>query len=372
MTREPQHDAVQRTDGRRVGVLLTGPTRRWRRRLASARNYARVASRFAPYTRNRRGSMTVALLLSLAFTLMRVLEPWPMKLIIDSVLLGAALPDALPAALAPSTGPRTLLLVLLVASIILVAFLRGLFYYWHRLRVARLGIEVTADLRFDLYRHIQHLSLSFHDRRRTGDLIVRLTSDIRMLRSAFVSLPLELIEGFLLMTGMAVVMLLMDWQLALLAIVMLPTVAVAVRRYQRPMRQAIRRQREREGNLASMATEALGAIRVVKGFRGEKAELKRFRGANRKDVRSGLKASRFEAKLRWSAELSISLITAVIVLLAVRRILAGVLSVGDMIVFLAYLRVYARPLRRASKIAERMIRASAAGERVLRILELES
>ncbi len=339
-----------------------------RGRLRRARRWTRVAGQLAPYLAERRRSLAGALALSLGYTLMRLAEPWPMKFIIDEVLLGNE--DGL-VRRSPGRGEAGALYGL-VAAIVGLALLRGLFYYRHRLRVARLGIEVTSDLRFDLYRHLQGLSLSFHDRRRTGDLIVRLTSDIRMLRAAFVSLPLELTEGVLLMTGMAVVMLLMDWQLALLALVMLPLVAVSVRRYRRPMRQAIRRQREREGHLATMAAESLGAIRVVKGFRGEKTELARFRGANRKDVRSGLKASRFEAKLKWSAEVSIAVITAVIVLLASRRILAGALSVGDMVVFLSYLAVYARPLRRVSKITERMIRASAAGERVLRILGTRS
>jgi ATP-binding cassette, subfamily B, bacterial len=263
------------------------------------------------------------------------------------------------------------LLYALGGGMVLLALLRGLFYYRLKLRASRLGIEVSAGLRMELYRHIQSLPLSFHDRRRTGDLIVRLTSDVRMLRDSFVSLPLELIESVLLMVGMAIILMLMDWQLGLLALAMLPMVAILVRRYRRPMRHAIRKQREREGHLATLASETLGAIRVVQGFRREDQEVKRFGGASRRDVRSGLKASRFEAKLKWAADLTVSLITAVIVLLAARRILLRSLSVGDLVVFVTYLRVYARPLQRISRLTERMIRATAAGERILRILELE-
>jgi ATP-binding cassette subfamily B protein len=316
--------------------------------------------------------MALGLGLSLAFTAMRLLEPWPIKMIIDNVLLGKDLPGFLPGALDTPGQLRMPLLLVLVGGIVAIAFLRGLLYYRRRLLLARLGIEVSSNLRLDLYRHVQHLSLSFHDRRRTGDLIVRLTSDIRMLRQAFISLPLELTEGILLMLGMGVVLLVMDWQLALLALFLMPIVAVLVRHYQRPMRKAIRKQREREGQLATMAAESLGAIRVVQGFRREKDEIKRFGGASRRDVRSGLKASRFEAKLRWSSELSVSLITALIILLAARRIVLESLSVGDLIVFISYLRIYARPLRQISRMTERMIRAAAAGERVLRILQTDS
>jgi ABC-type multidrug transport system fused ATPase/permease subunit len=111
---------------------------------------------------------------------------------------------------------------------------------------------------------------------------------------------------------------------------------------------------------------------MVQGFRRERYEVKRFGGANRKDMRSGLKPSRFEAKLKWSADLSVSLITALIILLATRKILLGSFTVGDLVVFLSYLRIYARPLQRVSRITERMIRATAAGERVLSVLRTES
>jgi ABC-type multidrug transport system fused ATPase/permease subunit len=335
------------------------------------RKYTRTARSLAHYLDGRRGPMLLGLVLSLAFTSMRLLEPWPIKAIIDNVLLGQPWPGFLPGPGA-GDGTRMPLLLTLVAGIVVIAFLRGLFYYRRRLLLARLGIEVSAELRVDLYRHIQYLSLNFHDRRRTGDLIVRLTSDIRMLRQAFISLPLELVESVVLMLGMAAILLVMDWQLALLALTLMPLVAVLVRRYQKPMRRAIRKQREREGHLATLASESLGAIRVVQGFRGEKREIKRFGGASRRDVRSGLKASRYEAKLRWAAELSVSLITAVIVLLASRRILQGSLSVGDLIVFISYLRVFTRPLQRVSRLTERMARSSAAGERILRILQIES
>lgn len=350
----------------------SGPPSRLLRAWKKWRRYVQTAGQLAPYLHGRRSAMALGLGLSLAFTSMRLLEPWPIKMIIDNVLLGKDLPGFLPGALDTPGQLRTPLLLVLVGAIVAIAFLRGLFYYRRRLLLARLGIEVSSNLRLDLYRHVQHLSLSFHDRRRTGDLIVRLTSDIRMLRQAFISLPLEVTEGILLMLGMGVVMLVMDWQLALLALFLLPIVAVLVRRYQRPMRKAIRKQREREGQLATMAAESLGAIRVVQGFRREKDEVKRFGGASRRDVRSGLKASRFEAKLRWSSELSVSLITALIILLAARRIVLESLTVGDLIVFISYLRIYARPLRQISRMTERMIRASAAGERVLRILQTES
>jgi ABC-type multidrug transport system fused ATPase/permease subunit len=226
-------------------------------------------------------------------------------------------------------------------------------------------------MRLDLYGHLQQLSFRFHDRRRTGDMITRLTSDIRFLRDVFISLPLAMMSELFLVAGMLVVMFLMDWSLTLLALVTLPGLALMLRMYQRPMRKAIRRQREREGEIASIATEVLGAIKVVQGFRREQHEIDRFSVTNKRSLRTGLKAARLEAKLRWSAEVTVAIVTAVVIGVAARRVLTGALSPGDLIVFVSYLRTFNRPLRRVSRMAERAARGAVAGERVLKMLQIE-
>ncbi len=343
--------------------------RKLRKPARNARAYLKVTERFRPYLRRRRGSAALAFSMAFGYSLMKVIEPWPLKLIIDNVLLGQPL-DWFPFAAGDTGDGQPLdLLYILVIAVIAIAFVTGLVYYWQRLLISKLGIEISAELRSDLYEHLQRLSLTFHDRRKTGDLLVRLTSDIRLIRQAFVTLPVELVEGLLLMGAMTVVMLFMDWQLALVALALLPMFAVIVKRYQRPMKRTIRKQREHEGQLATLASEALGAIKVVQAFRRERYEVRRFGGANKQDLRSGVKAARYEAKMKWASELAVAFGTAAIILLASRRILQGSLSPGDLIVFIAYLRIYARPLRRISRITERMARSTAAGERVLDILK---
>lgn len=317
------------------------------------------------------GAMGFALLTALGYAAMRILEPWPIKLVIDNVLLDQPLTWFPQSEFFAEHAGANWLLYILVLAILATAFVRGLCYYQQRLSAARLGIGIIADLRLDLYKHLQHLSLAYHNRRRTGDTIVRLTSDMRMLRESFVSLPLEILESVLLMTGMAIVMLLMDWQLAILALALVPALATLVQKYRRPIAAAAREQRKREGNLATVASESLGAIGVVQGFGGEADEIERFGGANRKSQRSEVKMARYEAKLRWGTELAVAAATAAIVLVASRRVLEATLSPGDLIVFITYLRIFARPMRRVSGITRRLSRATAAGERVLDVLATE-
>jgi ATP-binding cassette, subfamily B, bacterial len=371
MRLSPQEQPPQETPSAgsrpRRGLLavLHRRQRMVRRHFAAFRE---VVARLAPYLRERRGSLALALAATLGYMAMRLLEPWPLKLIFDHVLLGAPLPPAL-SFLDDWAGSSGALLGVLVASIVGIALASGFLYYWQNVLSAQIGQHVVAALRIDVYRHLHRLDFSFHDRRRTGDLLVRLVADIRLLRDALVKIPLDLSENSLLLFGMAVIMLFIDWQLALISFMALPLLVVLVGRHRKPMRAAIRKQRRQEGDLATVASESLGAIRVVQGFGLEERELERFGGVSRRSVRQGVKAARIEAKLRWSSDLAVGIITALVIGVAARRILAAELSPGDLIIFVAYLRTFSRPLRRASRTTEQVTRTATAGERILEILD---
>ena len=346
-------------------------SRLWRRVQRGWQHWRREAARLAPYVRPRTGRLVLSGAFGLGYTTMRLLEPWIMALVIDHVVLDRPLPRFLSVLPEWARSGRLTLLYVLVAGLLAIALVRGVLYYYHRLLAARVGQEVTADLRLDLYAHLQHLSFAFHDRRRTGDVLTRLTSDTRLLRDIFIALPLALGSELFLMAGMIAVMALMDWTLALVALSAIPAVALVLQAFQRPMRQAIRRQREREGHLANLAAESLGAIRVVQSFRREKFEIERFGSQNRRGLREGLKAARLEARLRWSADLIVAIVVGIVLTVATRKVLANALSPGDLIVFVAYLRAFIRPISQVSRMAERAARGAAAGERVFNLLRSE-
>lgn len=331
-------------------------------------NFQRAAMLFTPYMRKRRGTLSMALAFTVGFMLMTVLVPWPMKMILDNVILDRPLPSFLAPFLSPVADDRISLLYVLAGAVVLIAVLRGIMYFYRELLTKMVGHEVVAKVRVDLYSHLQRLSFSFHDRRRTGDLLSRLTVDIRTLREVLVALPLEIIGEVLLVVVMAGVMFLMDWRLALISLTVIPALALLVRIYQGPLRDAIRRQRQQEGSLSTMALEVLGAIKVVQGFTREEAEIQRFSGQNNRSLRSGLRAVRLEAKLNWSSEIVLAIGTAVVIMVAVHRVLAGALSPGDLLVFVAYLRAFYRPMRHISRMTQRAARGAACGERVLEIL----
>ncbi len=348
--------------------LFAGVRRRWGKRRRQWREFMDVAARFWPYVRKRKGKLGIALALDLGYVAFGLLEPWPIKAIFDYVLLD----QPLPAVFAPVGGDRLLLLNLFVAAIVVIALARGLLYFYRQILVAKVGQQVAADLRLDVYSHLQRLSFSFHEQRKTGDLITRLTSDIQVLREMFTTLPVTVTGEAMLVVGMGIVMLVMDWQLALMALIALPCLAILLQAYRRPLKQAIRKQRKREGRLATIASESLGAIKVVQGFHRESYEIERFGAQNKQSLRSGVRAARVEAKLRWGAELAVAVVTALVFAVAARRVVSGALSPGDLLVFMFYLQAFNRPLRRISRMAQRAARTTAAGERILDTLRVES
>ncbi len=344
---------------------------RARKSLRSWRDWWVMAGRLYPYVHKRRARFALAGATAIGYALVRLVEPWTIKLILDSVVLEHPVPGVLAGWLGSWGTDRIALLNVLVVAIVVIALLSGLLYYHQKLFAAQVGHRAVADLRLDLYRHLQGLCFAFHERRRTGDLLARLTSDIRFLREMFVSLPLSMLQELFLMLGMVAVMAWMDWSLTLLALTSVPAIAFLLHSYQGPMRTALRRQRDREGDIATTAAEVFGAIKVVQSFGRERKEADRFGASNKRSLRTGLKATRLEAKLRWYAEITVALVTAAVVAVAVRRVLSGALLPGDLIVFVAYLKNFNRPLRRVSRMAERSARGVAAGERVFAMLEVE-
>lgn len=343
----------------------------YKKKVAQWQAFYAMTGHFVPYLKKQSKKLFLSFCAGIGFTIFGMLEPWPLKMIFDNVFLQDPLPRLTKPLLSQfEENPMSLLYALIVA-IVVITFFRGVFYYYQQLLTSRAGQQIVSSIRLQLYRHLQTLSFSFHDRRQTGDMLTRLTNDIRILREILISLPLTLMSDFLLMIGMLVVMAFMDWQLTLMALSVIPILALLVKRYRFPMKQAMRTQREKEGHLTTIASEVLGAIKVVQGFHQEDKEVGRFGSQNKDSLSSGLKATRLEAKLKWASDLSVALVTALILGVAGNRVLTGVLSPGDLLVFVFYLKTFNRPLRRISKLTEQMARGTACGERILDLLQIE-
>ena len=316
--------------------------------------------------------LAAALACALAYSAARLAEPWPLKYIFDNVL--GSQPLDTPSDWVNETIGSDPTRILLVASgaILVLALLRGVFYYYQRVVTARVGERVALDLRQQLFAHLQRLPLSYHARRSTGDLLVRLTGDVNALRELLVATLVTLLSEAAILVGFVTVMFLLEWRVAVVAILVVPVIFTLVTVYSSRIRAATRKQRRREGELASHLGEALTGIHVVQMFAREDHGDERLRRLNDKSFREGLRATRLEAQLNRAVELSIAGATAAALFFGATQVLAGRLTSGELIVFIVYLQGFYRPLRRISRVTLRAAKVSSCVERITDVLDEES
>jgi ATP-binding cassette subfamily B protein len=316
--------------------------------------------------------LALALLCSLGYTAARLAEPWPLKLIFDNVLIGQPLVTGLSWLDDTIGDDRILVLAASVSAILVLALVRGLIYYWQSVLTARVGQEVVMSLRRQLFAHMQRLSLRFHHRASVGDLLTRLTGDINMLRELLVGVLLSVTSEAIILVGFVAVMFLMEWRLALVAVIVIPVVFVLLTVYSGRIRDAAHKQRRREGELASRVHQVLSGIHVVQAFARESDEDERLRSLSKRSMRSGLKATRLEAQLNRSVEMTLAVATAVTLGFGSLQVIEGRLTPGELIVFAAYMQSFYRPLRRISRVTERGAKAATCLERVTSVLNQDA
>ena len=217
-------------------------------------SFWQVMAHFWPYAQPQRlliGGSLAALMGSMAF---RLLEPWPLKFVIDHLVpvdAGTANPPWI-----EQLGTNTLLL-LAASALVLFAFLRAATAHAANVGLFTVGSRAVTRLRNDVYQHLQSLPMTFHRRARTGDMVVRVTRDVNLLRDVVSTAVLPLLASLLMLVGMLTVMFFVQWRLTLVALSIIPLFWVATIRISRRIREAARKQRQREGAMASVAAEAL-------------------------------------------------------------------------------------------------------------------
>jgi ATP-binding cassette, subfamily B, bacterial len=322
----------------------------------------RLLKRFRPYLRRQQALVAGGFAALFAEVALRLLEPWPLKYVIDHLLGGST------AAAGPGLGGEQLLVAAALAVVVL-AGARALTAYMSTVGFALAGQRVLTEVRGDLFRHLQRLSLDFHNRARGGDLTLRVIGDVGMVRDVVVTAALPLLGNVLILLGMIAVMFWMNAQLALLGIAVLPLFWLRTVRLGRRIREVSREQRKREGAMAATAAEALGGIRVVQAMSLEPVFDEAFTAQNRRSLRDGAKSKRLEAGLERSVDVLTAVATALVLWYGATLVLAGTLTAGDLIVFLAYLKNAFKPIRDFAKYTARLSKAAAAGERILELLD---
>jgi ATP-binding cassette subfamily B protein len=307
----------------------------------------------------------VALLLGVVF---RLLEPWPLKFVLDQVFDQKASVQATTITL-PESWSATGVVIFVSLAVIVIAVMRAWTDYTSRVGFFKVGNHVVIRVRDRLYRHLQALPMSFHDRAKHGDLITRVTRDVSLLRDVTATAILPLIGSSMVLLGMAVVMVWLNWKLAAVSLVIIPLYWLTTVRLGRQIRETARKQRQREGAMATIASESIGAIRDIKALGLEEKFAIDFDKKNNQSQTDDLKASRLSLKLGRTVDVLLAIATAGVLWLGARYVLEGAMFPGDLVVFLVYLKRSFKPAQEFAKYTARIAKATAAGERVINLLE---
>jgi len=301
-----------------------------------------------------------------------LLEPWPLKIVFDNVLGSKHLPDWLSVVVQSIAGTSKLaILSFVVIAVLAIATVGAVSTYVERYLTTSVAQWVSHDLRRTLYNHIQKLSLSFHDKKRTGDLISRITSDIDTIQDFISQVLLGFVVNALTLIGMLVVMFYLNWQFTLIALSIAPLLFVVVYSFTWRIKQASRDVRKKEGEIASIASEVLSSIHVVKAFTREDYEQQRFEKQSLETVESALAARSLKAKLTPVVEVIVAAGTCLVLWYGVRLVLAGTISSGSLLVFLLYLGKMYKPMRDLSKMMDTISKTQVGYERIREVAETD-
>jgi subfamily B ATP-binding cassette protein MsbA len=318
-------------------------------------------------------ALALAFIAVLGETLSDILEPWPIKIVIDNILQSKKLPDWLGGLVSHTFGHEKLpILNFAVAAVVAIAVVGATSSYVEKYLTTSVSQWVTHDLRRTLYNHIQRLSLSEHDKAQTGDLITRVTSDISAIQDFINSALLGMFVNSLTLLGMIGVMLYFNWRFTLIALSIAPALFVVVYTFTRRIKQASRAVRKKESELVSVVQEVLTSVRVVKAFAREDFEVSRFESQSLENVETALRARSIKAKLSPIVEVLIAIGTCLVLGYGARLALRGELSTGILIVFLLYLGRMYKPMRELSKMSDAVSKAIVGFERIQEVLQVEA
>jgi len=315
-------------------------------------------------------------------TAMTLLQPWPVKSIIDHII--REVPTA-----GVVTGSRVGLVHFILGSIkafitgtefgflykgigllALIILFNSLFLYLQNIYLTRLGQRVTLEVRSKLFSHLINLPHRFFEETKSGDLTNRISKDTAELQAILESFIIILVRSIPTIAGILIVAFTLDWIYASTFVLVIPVVFLATSYFSKRTKEAMRQQRRVEGSLASTAQEAIYYHKAVASLSLEGDLTDDLIADGKLSALRGVQAGRYQGLLTSSVEFMVSLTTAFVLLIGALRILHGCLTVGQLMVFMSYLTSLFKPVRQFSKFMGQVAKAMASNERIEEIMRL--
>src|SRR5881296_3551681 len=328
--------------------------------------FRRLLSQARPYWPH----VAALFLLSLLSSPLSLLTPLPLKIAVDSVIGSHPLPHVIapfvPEAIAHSPAG---LLAIAIGLLVAVALLRQLQGLTNTLLQAYVKEKLVQNFRARLFRHVQRLSLAYHEARGTSDSTYRIQHDATAIQYVLIESVIPFISATVTLVGMIYVMTRIDWQLALIALAISPGLVVTGRIFRRRLRRHSREAKKLESSTMSIVQEVLGALRVVKAFGQEAREEERFIRRSTEGMKVRLRLASLEGSFNVLVGLATAAGMAAVLLIGVRHVGAGVLTLGELLMVMAYMNQLYEPLKTISRKAATLQLHLASAERAFALLD---
>ena len=257
----------------------------------------------------------------------------------------------------------------ITAIFIILVLLNFMLNFVQKMIMEYTGHMIMHDLRISLFSHIQNLATAFFTRNPVGRLVTRTTNDVQNMHELFTSVISMIFKDLFLLCGIAVVLLVINWKLALVSFTVLPLVVLASIIFARRARGIFRELRIKIAEINTRFAETIGGIRVIQLFRQEINNYRRFNQLNHENYLAGMKQIHVLAVFMPLIEILAAVAVALVIWYGGGRVLAGSLSLGALVAYISYIRMFFRPIRDLAEKYNILQNAMASAERIFLILD---
>jgi ATP-binding cassette subfamily B protein len=310
--------------------------------------------RLLPYFHRHRRSLALGFGCILATTAIQLLAPWVLKFAVDDL----------------TSGVTRAKLLYYAGVLFAIALVGGVFRFLMRKVVIGVSRHMEYDLRNDFFRHLQRLPPAFYQERRTGDLMSRATNDLNAVRMMAGPSVMYATQTTLVFVVAIILMVSIDPWLTMVALLPLPFVSVSVKVFGTAIHRRFERIQEQLSELSAVAQENLSGVRVVRAYGQERAELAKFREANQEYVARNRGLIRLQGAFYPSLTLLLGLGALLVLWLGSREVIAGRITVGELVAFNAYLVMLAWPMIAFGWVTNMLQRGTASWKRMLELLDV--
>jgi ATP-binding cassette, subfamily B, bacterial len=326
-----------------------------------------LARKLLPYLGPYRLRFGWALLQVFLIAGFNLLKPWPLQLVIDHVLNGSPVGLAWLKGMAAGT-----LLVTACVGLVVVNVGAGALEFLHNYTAIAIGQRMVNDMRGALYAHLQRLSLAFHSRQKVGDLMYRITSDSFAVQTMIMNGLLPILSAVVLLGGIIAVLLPLDPTLTVASLTVVPPLFVLIAIFNRKINTIATDVRERESYVYTLVQWAMSSVKLVQAFTKEEDEYRRFMGASQASLGATLRLYTWQTLYSGTVNGIVAAGTALVIYIGARSVLAGTLSLGELVVFISYLAQLYAPVNQLTQSWGLIAGARIGATRCFEILDTEA